>query len=190
MEHTILMSRKFLTLVALATATVANAEMLCSIRSNTLSSARDIIERRTDPQNTVVPLPSGQFRCTVTFRAQIRGLWHDAEGQAIHTNQAQACAQALNSGSVHILTAVSGTTLTTQEEMVCTDQSLPKTRTVEVGEIIRESEVNPDIQWPHPVRLADGYTYRRFIEPTDRGQLIRGTIRQLNKTDWQVVAKW
>lgn len=188
MEHKILMSRKLLTLIAVAVASSASAE--CYIRSSTLSSTQDSIERRTDVQNTVVPLPSGQYRCTATFRAQIRGRWHDAEGQAIHSNRDQACAQALNSGSVHILTAVSGTTLTTQEEMVCTDQSLPKTRTVKVGEIIRESEVNPDLQWPHPMRLSDGYTYRRFIEPTEHGRLIRGTIRQLNKTDWQVVDKW
>ena len=188
MEHQILMPRKFLSLVALAVATSASAE--CYIRSNTLSSTRDTIERRTDVQNTVVPLPSGQHRCTATFRAQIQGRWYDAEGQAIHTDPAQACAQAVNSGSVQILTRVSGTTLTTQEEMVCTDQSLPKTRAVKVGEIIRESEVNPDLQWPHPRRLADGYTYRWFVEPSPDGRLTRGVIRQLNKTDWQVVDKW
>jgi hypothetical protein len=74
--------------------------------------------------------------------------------------------------------------------MVCTDQSLPKTRAVKVGEIIRESEVNPDLQWPHPRRLADGYTYRWFVEPSPDGRLTRGVIRQLNKTDWQVVDKW
>ena len=188
MGYPTFMRLKYLTLMAIAVVTSATAE--CYIRSNTLSSTRDSIERRTDVQNTVVPLPSGQVRCTATFRAQIQGRWYTAEGQAIHTNQAQACAQALNSGTVKILTEVSGTSLTTQEEMVCTDQSLPKTRTVKIGEIVRESEVEPDLQWPRPIRLSDGYTYRRFVEPGERGQLIRGILRQLNKTDWQVVDKW
>jgi hypothetical protein len=188
MGYQIVMPRQYLTLIAIAVATSASAE--CYIRSNTLTSTRDVIERRTDVQNTVVPLPSGQFRCTATFRAQIQGHWHTAEGQAIHANQAQACAQALNSGTAKILTEVGGSSLTTKEKMDCTDQSLPKTRTVKVGEVVRESEVNPDLQWPQPIRMADGYTYRRFVEPGERGQLIRGVMRQLNKTDWQVVDKW
>ena len=189
MEYQILMSSKYLTAIALVIGVSAvNAE--CYVRSNTLSSTRDSIQRKTDVQNTVVPLPSKLFRCTATFRALIRDAWYDAEGQAIHADQAQACAQALNSASVEILTEVTGRSLTTQEEMVCTDQSLPKTRTVKVGDVVLESEVNPDPQWPQPKRMKDGYTYRMFVEPDPNGQLARGIIRQISKTDWQVVDKW
>lgn len=188
MEYKIFMCKKQLTAIALIISTAANAD--CYIRSNTLSSTQDTIERRTDVQNTVVPLPSAQYRCTATFRAQINKKWYDAEGQAIHSDRTQACVQALNSGSVKILTLVSGKSLTVEEEMVCTDQSLPKTRTVKIGETIRESEVNIDHQWPQPKRLNDGYVYKSFVEPKTNGQLARGIIVQINQTDWLVVDKW
>jgi hypothetical protein len=189
MEHTILMSIKHLTTVALAVS-AGLASATCYVRSNTLSTTQASIEQRVDEQNTVVPLASGQFRCTATFRALIRNNWYHAEGQAIHSNQVQACTQALSSGSVQILTEVSGTTLTTQEEMVCTDQPLPQIRAVSVGDIIRVSEVLPDPQWPQALRFRDRNTYRRFIEPTEHGKILHGVLRRLSETAWLVVDKW
>lgn len=186
--------KSFIIAAAISSMPVAQAE--CYVRSSTLSETDARIEKIADAQNTFVRLNSGQMRCTSTFRVLIKGQWHTAEGQAIvpeGTNEDQACARAQNSGRVNILQQVSGRRLTVQEEMVCTDQQLPKTRTVKVGDVIGESEVVPDPAWPNTRTMRDGNVCRRFVEGDLLGVDMRrskGVICQVSKTAWRVVDKW
>jgi hypothetical protein len=186
--------KSFIIATAICAAGMAQAE--CYVRSSTLTESRDAIEKIADAQNTFVRLSSGQMRCTSTFRVLIKGAWHTAEGQAIvsaDTTEAQACARAQNSGKVTILQQVSGKRLTVQEEMICTDQQLPKTRTVLVGDLIGESEVVPDPAWPNTKRMRDGNVCRRFVEDNLQGIDMRrskGIICQVSDTAWKVVDKW
>ena len=109
------------------------------------------------------------------------------------TTEAQACARAQTSGKVTILQQISGKRLTVQEEMVCTDQQLPKTRTVRVGDLVGESEVVPDPAWPSAKKMHDGNVCRRFVEDNLQGIDMRrskGTICQVSDTAWKVVDKW
>jgi hypothetical protein len=186
--------KSFIIATAIGAASMAQAE--CYVRSSTLTESRDAIEKIADAQNTFVRLSSGQMRCTSTFRVLIKGTWHTAEGQAIvpeGTSEAQACARAQNSGKITILQQVSGKSLTLQEETVCTDQNLPKTRTVKEDEIVRESEVVPDPAWPNTKRMRDGNVCRKFVESDMRGvemRRTRGVICQVSETDWKVVEKY
>jgi hypothetical protein len=186
--------KSFIIATAIGAAGMAQAE--CYVRSSTLTESRDAIEKIADAQNTFVRLSSGQMRCTSTFRVLIKGAWHTAEGQAIvspDTTEAQACARAQNSGKVTILQQVSGKSLTVQEEMICTDQQLPKTRTVRVGDLIGESEVVPDPAWPNSKRMRDGNVCRRFVEADLSGIDMRrskGIICQVSETAWKVVDKY
>lgn len=187
--------KKLIIAAALASTSLANAE--CYMRSSTLAESDARIEKIADAQNMFVKLKSGQMRCTSTFRALIKGTWYNAEGQAIvaaDVPEAQACARARNNGSVTLLQSVSKKLMTVQEEMVCTEQELPKTRnSVKIGDVVKESEVQPDPVWPDARRLADGNTCRRFVESDLLGVEMRrtkGVICQVSENAWKVVDKY
>lgn len=186
--------KSILIAAGIVTANFAYSE--CYIRSSSITEPKQLIERVADVQNTVVTLSNQQIRCTSTFRALIKGQWHTAEGYAIgskDTASEQLCAQARNSGSIRLLHSISGTKFTMQEEMVCTDQNIPKTRPVKIGEIIRESEVVPDPAWPNARKFSDGNVCRRFVESNITGpdmNRTRGVICQVNGPEWKVVDKW
>ena len=187
--------KKLIIAAAIAVTGIANAE--CYTRSSTVAENDSKIEKIADIQNTFVKLKSGQMRCTSNFRVLIKGSWFNAEGQAIvqaDVPESQACARAQNNGRVTLLQSVSRRQLTVQEEMVCTDQELPKTRTaVKVGDVIKESEVQPDPLWPQARKLADGNTCRRFVEGDLSGVDMRrtkGVICQISENAWKVVDKY
>jgi hypothetical protein len=187
--------KKLIIAAAIASASLANAE--CYMRSSTLAESDAKIEKIADIQNMFVKLKSGQMRCTSTFRVLIKGTWHDAEGQAIVQSdvaEAQACARAQNNGRVTLLQAVSKRSMTVQQEMVCTDQELPKTRnSVKIGDVVKESEVHPDPAWPETRKLRDGNVCRRFVESDLSGVDMRrskGVICQVSENAWKVVDKY
>jgi hypothetical protein len=78
--------------------------------------------------------------------------------------------------------------------MVCTDQDLPKTRnSVKIGDVVKESEVQPDPLWPQARRLDDGNVCRRFVESNLQGVDMRrskGVICQVSENAWKVVDKY
>jgi hypothetical protein len=187
--------KKLIIAAAIAATGLANAE--CYTRSSTVAENDAKIEKIADVQNMFVKLKSGQMRCTSTFRVLIKGNWFNAEGQAIvqpDVAEAQACARAQNNGRVTLLQAVSKKSMTVQEEMVCTDQDLPKTRnSVKIGDVVKESEVQPDPLWPEARKLRDGNTCRRFVEADLKGvdmQRSKGVICQISENAWKVVDKY
>ena len=187
--------KKLIIAAAIASTGLANAE--CYMRSSTLAESDAKIEKIADVQNMFVRLKSGQMRCTSTFRVLIKGTWHDAEGQAVvqpDVAEAQACARAQNNGRVTLLQSVSKKTMTVQQEMVCTDQELPKTRnSVKIGDVVKESEVHPDPAWPEARKLRDGNVCRRFVESDLSGVEMRrtkGVICQVSENSWKVVDKY
>ena len=187
--------KRLIIAAAIAATGLANAE--CYTRSSTLAENDSKIEKIADIQNMFVRLKSGQMRCTSTFRALIKGTWYTAEGQAIvpaDTTEAQACVRARTNGTTSLLQTVSKRQMTVQEEMICTDQELPKTRgAVKIGDVVKESEVAPDPAWPQARRLADGNTCRRFVEADVSGVDMRrskGVICQVSETAWKVVDKY
>ena len=187
--------KKLIIAAAVAATGIANAE--CYTRSSTVAENDAKIEKIADVQNMFVKLKSGQMRCTSTFRVLIKGNWFTAEGQAIvqpDVTEEQACARAQNNGRVSLLQTVSKKQMTVQEEMVCTDQDLPKTRnSVKIGDVVKESEVQPDPLWPEARKLRDGNTCRRFVEADLKGvdmQRSKGVICQISENAWKVVDKY
>ena len=190
-----MLMKQLIIAAAIAATGLANAE--CYTRSSTVAENDAKIDKIADVQNMFVQLKSGQMRCTSTFRVLIKGTWHTAEGQAIvqaDVAEAQACARAQNNGRISLLQSVSKKSITVQEEMVCTDQDLPKTRnSVKIGDVVKESEVHPDPAWPTARKLADGNTCRRFVESDISGVEMRrtkGVICQISDNAWKVVDKY
>ena len=171
---------------------VASAE--CFVKSSSISEMKDGIERVDAVQRFPIKLKNDQIRCSVTFNAKIRGKWYAVESLALATvSEDEVCMQAVNSGSARILEKVVGTKFTMQQEMVCTEQKLEPKKSVEVGELVRESDVIPDPLWPNPRKFKDGHECLRFVESDMFGPDLKrsaGVICRVDQNFWRVVDKF
>jgi hypothetical protein len=174
---------------------VANAE--CYIRSATVANANASIERTADYKRTVLPAADNKSLCRVTFSAYINGKWYLAQGEDIaHTwgSLDTACAKAKQSATTNILESVSGNKVTVRQDMMCTDEPMPKFKpNVAVGDLVRESEVQP-----HPIHF-DNFRYRGalcrwFVESIPQAGRIDMSQGIMCRTSaqkvWKIVDKW
>jgi hypothetical protein len=189
--------------IALAVALVVSvpAWSECYLRSSTINNLKGKIEKSADQTRRVFPLNNNQLQCTVTFQVMIDGVWYSAQGDAVGAatqGDNQLCAQAQDIGRAHLLQKIEGSQTSVSQEMVCTDQDIPKWKPVNVGDIVRESEVAP--HWDQRKR-ADfdhaGTKCRWFMEtaPYRTGGMVQsyGVMCRLNKTDnnsWLIRDKW
>lgn len=169
----------------------------CYTRSATVSQMTSSIERIADLDRRVLPVGNGKSLCRVIFRAYIDGKWYDAQGEEVaNTNDSldTTCSKAMNAGRITILEKVSGTRITGNQEMICTDEPKKEQRSfVQVGDLVWESEVQI-----HPIN-RDAFRYRGsvcrwFVESTPqagRVDLSQGIIcRSPDQKVWKVVDKW
>ncbi len=173
----------------------ASAE--CYMRSATVAQLGKSITRTVDVRQSVTPVNNNQFKCNVTFRAEIDHVWHTGEGQSIGANGDsidQICSQALQTGRSYLLTKIGGGKTTTEQEMVCRDDPLPMVRTVRIGDIVQLSELAPHPQKPNFFEYK-GARCRWFVEsdfdPVRRDVFQhQGIVCLLRKGEWQVVDKF
>lgn len=182
-------------IIALAVVTSANAQADCYVRSAMTNQTAISITSIADVQPLVVPISATQNKCIVNFRAQVNGQWITAEGENVGPktqSEAILCKGAMDQGRTQILSRADGKSLAVEQNMVCTDQTIPKIRKVKIGDLLQESEV-----LPHPnftKRFAyHNVTCRWFAEPEVRsGDLLhrQGIICRIHDNEWQVVDKW
>jgi hypothetical protein len=182
-------------LIILAVAVSANAQAECYIRSAMTNQTAMSITGITDVQPLVVPISATQNKCIVNFRAQVNGKWITAEGENVGPktqSEALLCKGAMDQGRTQILSQADSKSLAVEQNMVCTDQNIPKIRKVEMGDRLQESEVLPHPNFPRRF-VYHNATCRWFMEPDVRpGDLLhrQGIICQLHDNEWQVVDKW
>lgn len=187
------MKRTLFALAIMAVAVSSQAE--CFSRSAMTNQVQAKIERITDQKRTVVPTTEGQMRCTVSFRALIKGEWFDGEGvsqASPHVGTEQICTQAMNSGSTFLLQSIGGSRTAVEQEMVCTDEPKPRIRPVRIGQNIAESEVRPHPKYAKEF-VYNGTTCRWFRETEARKLDIiqwQGVICKLKSGQWKVVDKF
>ena len=189
------MSRISTLLIAAVLPLSAGAE--CYMRSATVNQSGKSITRMVDVKQSVTPFNKDQFKCNVTFRAEIDHVWHTGEGQSIGAqgdSMDQICSQALQSGRSNILTKVGGNQMAHESEMVCRDDPLPEVKTVRIGDLVQLSEVAPHPQKPGFFEYK-GAKCRWFVEsdfdPVRRDVFQhQGIVCLLRKGEWQVVDKF
>ena len=189
------MSRLSALLILLLVPVIGNAE--CFVRSATVNQLNKNITRIVDAKTSVTSLPGNQFKCTVTFRAEVDHVWHTGEGQSIGANGDsidQICGQALQTGRSYLLTKIAGNQITVEQEMVCRDDPLPQVKTVRIGDIVQLSELAPHPEKPNFFEYK-GARCRWFVE-SDFDPIRRdvfqhqGVVCLLRKGEWQVVDKF
>jgi len=187
------MWRKSIIMLAMVTSATAQAD--CYVRSAMTAQTAINITSIADVQPLVVPISATQNKCIVNFRAQVNGSWITAEGENIGPktqSEAVLCKGAMDQGRTQLLSRADGKSLAVEQNMVCKDQTIPKIRKVDIGDLVQESEV-----LPHPnftKRFAyHSVTCRWFAEPEARsGDLLhrQGIICRIHDNEWQVVDKW
>jgi hypothetical protein len=187
------MRLKPIILLSMAIASTAQAE--CYIRSAMTAQTAMSITSIADIQPLVVPISATQNKCIVNFRAQVNGQWITAEGENVGPktqSEALLCQGAMDQGRTQILSRANGKTLSVEQNMVCTDQPVPKTRRVNTGDLVQESEVIPHPNFPKRF-VYHNATCRWFAEPEVRSGDLRhqqGIICRVSENEWQVVDKW
>lgn len=187
------MSSKLSLIISLLFVNSVHAE--CYSRTAMNNKIQDQMVAIANIQKTVVPVNETQNKCIVNFRAQVNGSWHTIEGEAIGPkadNTDPLCTQALNSTRRNFLTQSGVNTVSVEQNMVCTDQTIAKTHPVKIGDTIRESEVAPHPNFPRRFEYRNTFC-RWFMEPEVRvGDIIQrqGIVCRINNEDWQVVDKW
>jgi hypothetical protein len=181
-------------LLLLLPATIAHAD--CFLRSTTVSEAKVKIQRQSDVQRDVRLLSDDVLQCTAVFRVMVNNNWFTVQGQSKGSTalgEAQVCAQAQNLGRARFLEQLGGVETSAQQELVCTDQDIPKHKLVNLGDRIRESEVTPDPDAPQSFAWQ-GMECRRFLETVPYGVGFlqnRGIICRIDdRGTWKVVKKW
>lgn len=169
----------------------------CYMRSITVNQMSSQIERTADIVREVVRIDN-QKQCTTTFRVMITGNWYTALGRArdsITTDDAQLCARAMDLGRARVLQDISGSNVAMTQELICTDQDIPKNRAVKVGDLIRESEVTP--HWDPTKRQSfpyKGMECRWFMENVSMGAggitHNLGVMCRVKNDQWHVLEKW
>ena len=182
-------------IIVLTIAVSATAQAECYVRSAMTNQTAIQITNVADVQPWVVPISPTQNKCIVNFRAQVNGEWITVEGENVGpktVSEALLCKGAMDQGRTQILSRASGKTLSLEQNMVCTDQTLPKIRRVEIGDRLQESEVLPHPNFPKRF-VYHNATCRWFAEQDVRNGDLRhkqGIICRSHENEWQVVDKW
>jgi len=182
-------------IIVLTIAVSATAQAECYVRSAMTNQTAVQITNVTDVRPWVVPISPTQNKCIVNFRAQVNGEWITVEGENVGpktVSEALLCKGAMDQGRTQILSRANGKTLSLEQNMVCTDQTLPKIRRVEIGDRLQESEVLPHPNFPKRF-VYHNATCRWFAEQDVRNGDLRhkqGIICRSHENEWQVVDKW
>ena len=175
-------------------ASAAQAE--CFTRSVSLNTLTAKIESITDYNKNMFPLGKDKLRCVVTFSAQIAGKWYNTIGEAegpVDDNTDQICDQAENLGRTKILSSTGGSNLDMKQDLVCTDETKPKLKNVQVGDMVSVSQVSPNPKKPNSF-IYMGTECRWFLETVAIGQgglaQNQGIICLIKDNQWVVRDKW
>jgi hypothetical protein len=173
--------------------TTAQAD--CYVRSAMTARSQVSLTSISDIQTLVVPINATQNKCFATYRAQLNGEWVTIEGTSVGAKtitEEDLCKSAMDQGRAQILNRARGRSMSVETDMVCDDRPVIQVRNVNVGELVRVSEVRPHPNFPKTFRYRAAQC-RWFIEPEPRvGDLLQrqGIICQSTGDEWRVIDKW
>jgi len=165
------------------TVAAKDAGPTCIIRSTTATYSGNPakeLQALEDIRPMLTLVSETERKCSVTVRAQYKGQWEDIYGESVGAasmNVNDLCVAAVKNAATQFL-AGKETSLTSAQQMVCTDEPPIKTRPVEKGEVIRISEV-----LPHPAK-PKAFPYRG----TECKMFIEHGVRNRMLYEWQGVA--
>ena len=180
---------KRILLIALClTGSVASAD--CFVRSNIKLTIAQLNVKPTDYQRIVVPDKNGS-KCVMRYRVHIKEDWQTVEGIATAKTAAEACVKASDIRKASLLEEVTPNKVSSDTQMVCSDQPEIRVRRVRIGETIWESETDFHA---HPNETSY-FDYKRtrcrmFVERGARGNNLQTHQGIICKVDTLPDSKW
>jgi len=170
----------------------------CIMRTTSLTKVAGKIDDIADIRPLVSPSFNDERRCAISARVEYRGKWHTIYADYAGPDEVgdqELCVNAVEIGVRQFLASKEAKLLRSDQQMVCSDESEIKMRPVQVGEVVRISEV-----MPHPEKTAPfavkGVECRWFIEPSGSGANYyrwQGVVCRTGRRDseeWTVVDKF
>jgi uncharacterized protein YcfL len=164
-----------------ATRPVAEREQVCVMRSTAHTQVTQKLEELADIRPMVTSVGNNAHKCSITARVQFKQAWYTVYGDktdSLSMSQGDLCIGALEDAVMTFLAGKEPASMTSEQQMICTDEPAIKTRPVEKGERIRISEVKP-----HPAKPTSfpykGTECKMFVEQGVRNNMLY---------EWQGVA--
>ena len=184
--------RKITLVLALLT---ANAQAECFIRKEIFNTGSAHIESVDNQQETSIRQPNGLYKCNHSFRVKVNNVWHWAERSAEAKTAPMACSAAREATSAWLLERVPDGEFQQTTETICDSRKTADVRSVQIGQVINVSDVQPHPRYPNPIRPVDApnMTCRVFLEneirPTGLAVQYTGYVCQTGQK-WTVWKKW
>jgi hypothetical protein len=185
--------KRFLIAALFPVAALANE---CVMMDRTVSATSVKIQERSPIQQYVVPLPNGNSRCIVQFRARVDATWYMAHGEYDWPGdrpRGEACAVAVSRAEDAVQKQVAPSHVRTEKVMVCTDNpDMAAIRNTNPGSVGRQHQFRPHPDFPRRF-WHNGAQCRWFLDPGLRnGDIYRyqGIICQLEGDNWVVLDKF
>ena len=168
----------------------------CVMQEKMVGRATAAISEMSEIRRDVVPWAGGQKKCVVSFKAQIDGQWHMANGEYVWDGErpaSEACGAAINQAKKDLTAKVKPSTIISEEVLVCSDdKNQSNIKVASVGSIVDISQLRPHPN--HPNRFVhEGTECKWFLDSNWTGKSIRqyqGVACKLEPTKWVVVDKF
>lgn len=193
------MTKKILMLMLMLVTAPAYGE--CIMRSSSTLKVVGTIDGITEIKPLASISPDNKYLCTISAKVLYHGKWETIYSSytgdpAIGIDE--ICVNAVELGVRQFLADKEARKFVSEQQMVCSDETITAQRPVRVGEIIQESEVLPDPAHPGTFQYK-GTTCRRFVEtsaaPENPSELYQwhGVICKTgrkNANEWSVADKF
>jgi hypothetical protein len=113
----------------------------CYVRSTTNITPSALQSAPVDFQKISTPDPKGH-KCVIRYRAYLNDQWNSIEGIGIDKDPDVACARAMDLKRGVVLEEIVREKVKSDQQMVCSDLPDIRVRSVQVGELIWESETD------------------------------------------------
>lgn len=190
------MKTSLVLIAALIAAPVAATE--CFFRSAVKSNAIGSLEMISDVKQWITPASNGQKKCIVTFKALTPDKqWHNGVGEHVFSalkSDKAGCAIALEQGKAELVNRLFGSSVSGVGEMICNETPEHKTRPVQIGEVVKLSDVSIHPNKP-PFKYKGAFCHW-FVETsvTDKDMYqYQGIICKTGRPDaetWTVIDKF
>jgi len=181
-------------IIALGIAMSFAAQADCIMRTTSLTKVVGKIDEIADIRGMATASSNQETKCSISARVQYKGQWHTVYGDytgPTEVGDQELCVNAVEISVRQFLASKESKLMHVEQQMTCSDEEPIKTHSVNVGDVIRLSEVVP-----HPDKpsfINKNRVCRWFIEDSIKKNdtyLWQGVVCLQRGDDWIVVDKF
>ena len=168
----------------------------CVLQDRVVQRNETVIQERSQFRTEVVPLPGGNRKCMVNFRARVGVDWYTAYGEHEWSGdrpREEACARAVAQADNHVREQAGRTQTASEKVLICSDNpDLRNLRQTNPGTVGRLAQFRPHPERPN-LFWHNGAQCRYFLDSQYVRSDIRtweGVICQIGQDEWVVVDKF